>query len=111
MAECKCVGVPTGVAVFRKWCPVHAPGDHTFDPYCECTACGKTRLYLHRKHVGDVPEDPRLAEMRAILQALEKAWSKTPEWHLGTVLHIAQGGVVLDNAELLKALEKYGVPK
>jgi hypothetical protein len=90
------------------------------------TVCGQRVSMVHmadgeptcKKCRGRQPEDPRRSEMRAILQSLEKAWSKTPEKSLERFLYDVQfGGSSTPedfedqpDAELLKALEKYGAP-
>lgn len=68
-----------------------------------------------KKHrTGDAveltPAVVRRSEMWATLQALEKAWSRTPEKTLADLF--AEVGIYRHtDSELLKALEKYGGPK
>ena len=64
--------------------------------------CSMRPLQPLREH------DPRLSEMRAILQALERAWSRCPDASLFDLLETFP---TTGDAELLKALEKYGGSK
>lgn len=89
MAECQCVVVSTEFTAVRAWCPVHGKKIHGLTP--------------PRKEI-----DPRRSEMRAIIQALERAWSRCPD---ASLFDLLEAFPTTGDAELLKALEKYGVPK